>query len=136
MGRRKKFRGGERGGTGRLDEMQAPIWRVKLRHFSNGRRARQSHAAEYNRLLSQIPGVMPPLAPEAYEHVYHQYTIRIEQRDALRKFLSKRKIGSTVYYPYPLHLQPLYSALGHKPGDFPHAARSAQQVLSLPMYPD
>jgi dTDP-4-amino-4,6-dideoxygalactose transaminase len=79
---------------------------------------------------------MPPLAPEGFEHVYHQYTIRIEQRDALQKFLSERKIGSTVYYPYPLHLQPLYASLGHKPGDFPHSERAAQEVLSLPMYPE
>jgi len=135
-GQAEKYLSSEPGWNSRLDEMQAAILRVKLRHLSNWRRARQSHAAEYNRLLSQIPGVMPPLAPEAYEHVYHQYTIRIEQRDALRKFLSKRKIGSTVYYPYPLHLQPLYSALGHKPGDFPHAERAAQEVLSLPMYPE
>ncbi len=96
----------------------------------------QSHAAEYSRLFSQIPGVMPPLAPGGFEHVYHQYTIRIEQRDALQKFLGERKIGSTVYYPYPLHLQPLYASLGHKAGDFPHAERAAQEVLSLPMYPE
>ena len=79
---------------------------------------------------------MPPLAPEGYEHVYHQYTVRIEYRDALQKFLTERRIGSTVYYPYPLHLQPLYASLGHKRGDFPHSERAAQEVLSLPMYPE
>ena len=135
-GQSEKYRSSEPGWNSRLDELQAAILRVKLRHLSNWQRARQSDAAEYDRLLSQIPGVMPPLAPEGFEHVYHQYTIRIEQRDALQKFLSERKIGSTVYYPYPLHLQPLYSALGHKPGDFPHAERAAQEVLSLPMYPE
>ncbi len=135
-GQSEKYRSTEPGWNSRLDEIQAAILRVKLRHLSNWQRARQSHAAEYNRLLSQIPGVMPPLAPEGYEHVYHQYTIRIEQRDALQKFLSERKIGSTIYYPYPLHLQPLYASLGHKPGDFPHSERAAQEVLSLPMYPE
>jgi dTDP-4-amino-4,6-dideoxygalactose transaminase len=135
-GQAEKYLSREPGWNSRLDEIQAAILRVKLRHLSNWQRARQSHAAEYNRLLSQIPGVMPPLAPEGYEHVYHQYTIRIEYRDALQKFLSERKIGSTVYYPYPLHLQPLYASLGHKPGDFPHAERAAQEVLSLPMYPE
>lgn len=135
-GQSEKYRSSEPGWNSRLDEIQAAILRVKLRHLSDWQRARQSHAAEYNRLLSQIPGVMPPLAPEGFEHVYHQYTIRIEQRDALQKFLSERKIGSTVYYPYPLHLQPLYASLGHKPGDFPHAERAAQEVLSLPMYPE
>ena len=135
-GQSAKYLSTEPGWNSRLDEIQAAILRVKLRHLSNWQRARQSHAAEYNRLLSQIPGVMPPLAPDGFEHVYHQYTIRIEQRDALQKFLSARKIGSTVYYPYPLHLQPLYAALGHKAGDFPHSERAAQEVLSLPMYPE
>jgi dTDP-4-amino-4,6-dideoxygalactose transaminase len=135
-GQSEKYLSTEPGWNSRLDEIQAAILRVKLRHLSDWQRARQSHAAEYNRLSSQIPGVMPPLAPEGFEHVYHQYTIRIEQRDALQKFLSERKIGSTVYYPYPLHLQPLYASLGHKPGDFPHAERAAQEVLSLPMYPE
>jgi len=135
-GQSEKYRSAEPGWNSRLDEIQAAILRVKLRHLSDWKRARQSHAAEYNQLFSQIPGVMPPLAPEGFEHVYHQYTIRIEQRDALQKFLSERNIGSTVYYPYPLHLQPLYASLGHKPGDFPHAERAAHEVLSLPMYPE
>jgi len=135
-GQSEKYRSNEPGWNSRLDEIQAAILRVKLRHLSHWQRARQSHAAEYNRLFSQIPGVMPPLAPEGFEHVYHQYTIRIEQRDALQNFLSERKIGSTVYYPCPLHLQPLYASLGHKASDFPHAERAAREVLSLPMYPE
>jgi dTDP-4-amino-4,6-dideoxygalactose transaminase len=135
-GQSAKYLSSEPGWNSRLDEIQAAILRVKLRHLSNWQRARQSLAAEYNRLFAQIPGVMPPLAPDGFEHVYHQYTIRIEQRGALHKFLSERKIGSTVYYPYPLHLQPLYSALGHKAGEFPHSERAAQEVLSLPMYPE
>jgi dTDP-4-amino-4,6-dideoxygalactose transaminase len=135
-GQAAKYLSSEPGWNSRLDEIQAAILRVKLRHLSNWQRARQSHAAEYSRLLSQIPGVMPPIAAEGYEHVYHQYTIRIEQRDALQKFLNERKIGSTIYYPYPLHLQPLYASLGHKPGEFPHSERAAQEVLSLPMYPE
>jgi dTDP-4-amino-4,6-dideoxygalactose transaminase len=135
-GQAAKYLSSEPGWNSRLDEIQAAILRVKLRHLSNWQRARQSHAAEYSRLLSQIPGVMPPIAPESYEHVYHQFTIRIEQRDALQNFLNERKIGSTVYYPYPLHLQPLYASLGHKPGDYPHSERAAKEVLSLPMYPE
>src|SRR5882762_912856 len=135
-GQAEKYLSSEPGWNSRLDEIQAAILRVKLRHLANWQRARQSHAAEYNRLFSQIPGVMPPLAPEGFEHVYHQYTIRVEQRDALQNFLSERKIGSAVYYPYPLHAQPLYASLGYKAGDFPHAERAAQEVLSLPMYPE
>ena len=135
-GQTAKYFSSETGWNNRLDEIQAAILRVKLRHLSNWQRARQANAAEYTHLLNQIPGVMPPIVPEGFEHVFHQYTIRIERRDALQHFLSERKIGSTVYYPYPLHLQPLYASLGHKPGDFPHAERAAQEVLSLPMYPE
>ena len=135
-GQTGKYVSSEPGWNSRLDEMQAAILRVKLRHLAKWQRARQSHAAEYNRLFSQIPGVMPPIAPEGYEHVYHQYTIRVEYRDALQKFLTDRKIGNSVYYPEPLHLQPLYASLGHKKGDFPHSEKAAQEVLSLPIYPE
>lgn len=135
-GQTAKYLSSEPGWNSRLDEIQAAILRVKLRHLAEWQRARRSNAAEYTRLLEQVPGVMPPHEPEGCEHVYHQYTIRCERRDALQQHLAARKIGSTVYYPYPLHLQPLYEHLGHKAGDFPHAERAAQEVLSLPMYPE
>jgi dTDP-4-amino-4,6-dideoxygalactose transaminase len=135
-GQTEKYLSSESGWNSRLDEIQAAILRVKLRHLSEWQRARRSNAAEYARVLQQLPGVMPPLEPEGCEHVYHQYTIRTEQRGVLQQHLAVRKIGSTVYYPHPLHLQPLYASLGHKRGDFPHAERAAQEVLSLPMYPE
>ncbi len=135
-GQSAKYVSSEPGWNSRLDEIQAAILRVKLRHLPEWQSARQGHAAAYTKLLLGIPGVMPPLIPEGYEHVFHQYTIRVERRDALMKFLSERKIGCSVYYPAPLHLQPLYASLGHKAGDFPHAERAAQEVLSLPMFPE
>jgi dTDP-4-amino-4,6-dideoxygalactose transaminase len=135
-GQTAKYLSSEPGWNSRLDEIQAAILRVKLRHLADWQRARRSNAAEYTRLLQQVPGIMPPFEPEGLEHVYHQYTIRTERRDALQQYLAARKIGSTVYYPHPLHLQPLYAPLGHKPGDFPHAERAAQEVLSLPMFPE
>jgi dTDP-4-amino-4,6-dideoxygalactose transaminase len=135
-GQTEKYQSSEPGWNSRMDEIQAAILRVKLRHLSDWQRARRSNAAEYTRLLQQMPGVMPPLEPEGFEHVYHQYTIRTERRDALQQYLTAQKIGSTVYYPHPLHLQTLYAALGYKAGDFPHAERAAQEVLSLPMYPE
>jgi dTDP-4-amino-4,6-dideoxygalactose transaminase len=135
-GQTSKYLSSEPGWNSRLDELQAAVLRVKLRHLAEWQRARRSNAAEYTRLLQQVPGVMPPLEPEGFEHVYHQYTTRSERRDALQQHLAARKIGSTVYYPHPLHLQPLYAPLGHKPGHFPHAERAAQEVLSLPMYPE
>jgi dTDP-4-amino-4,6-dideoxygalactose transaminase len=109
---------------------------VKLRYLGDWQRARQAHATEYTRHFSQIPGIMPPLVAEGYEHVFHQYTIRVEERDRLQDVLKEKKIGSAVYYPVPLHLQPLYASLGYKAGDFPHTEHAAQEVLSLPMYPE
>jgi dTDP-4-amino-4,6-dideoxygalactose transaminase len=109
---------------------------VKLKHLEGWTRARQERAAEYTRRLVEIRGVMPPLVSEGYEHVFHQYTIRVEKRDELQRSLQENRIGSAVYYPMPLHLQPIYASLGYKKGDFPHAERAAQEVLSLPMYPE
>ena len=135
-GQTEKYVSREPGWNSRLDEIQAAILRVKLRHLREWQNARQTHAAEYTRQFSQIPGVMTPLVPDGYSHVFHQYTIRVEKRDALQKVLSEAGIGSAVYYPVPLHLQPLYSALGYKTADFPHAEHAAQEVLSLPIYPE
>jgi dTDP-4-amino-4,6-dideoxygalactose transaminase len=135
-GQADRYVSSEPGWNSRLDELQAAILRVKLQHLPAWQRARQTHAAEYTRLFVQMPGIMPPLAPEEQEHVYHQYTIRVEARDTLQRILSEKKIGSAVYYPVPLHLQPLYAGLGHKAGDFPHAEHAAQEVLSLPIYPE
>jgi dTDP-4-amino-4,6-dideoxygalactose transaminase len=135
-GQSGKYVSSEPGWNSRLDEIQAAILRVKLRHLPEWQRARQAHAAAYTKLLLGVPGVAPPLTPEGYEHVFHQYTVRAERRDALVQLLSERKIGSAVYYPVPLHLQPLYASLGHKAGDFPHAEHAAQEVLSLPMFPE
>jgi dTDP-4-amino-4,6-dideoxygalactose transaminase len=135
-GQSSKYVSSEPGWNSRLDEMQAAVLRVKLRHLPEWQRRRRAHAAEYTKLLLGIPGVAPPFIPEGYEHVFHQYTIRVERRDALVQVLNERKIGSAVYYPVPLHLQPLYASLGHKAGDFPHAEHAALEVLSLPLFPE
>jgi len=135
-GQSAKYVSSEPGWNSRLDEIQAAILRVKLRHLPEWQRARQTHAAAYSKLLLGIPGIAPPLVPEGYQHVFHQYTIRVENREALQQALSAHNIGSAVYYPVPLHLQPIYSALGHKAGDFPHAEHAANEVISLPMYPE
>lgn len=135
-GQSAKYVSSEAGWNSRLDELQAAVLRVKLRHLPEWQRSRQAHAAAYSKLLLGIPGIAPPLVPENCEHVFHQYTIRVEQRDALQQALSARNIGSAVYYPVPLHLQPLYGSLGHQLGDFPHAEHAAKEVISLPMYPE
>src|ERR1700676_1050280 len=135
-GQKEKYVSSEAGWNNRRNELQAAILRVKLRYLPKWQRARQTHAADYTSYFSQLPGIMPPLAPEGYEHVYHQYTIRVEDRDALQRLLTQQKIGSAVYYPVPLHLQPLYASLGYKRGDLPHAEHASHEVLSLPMYPE
>jgi dTDP-4-amino-4,6-dideoxygalactose transaminase len=75
------------------------------------------------------------LAPHAH-HVYHQYVIRAMRRDELREFLAGKKIGTEIYYPIPLHLQPVFTYLGYSKGDLPEAERAAQEVLALPMFPE
>lgn len=135
-GQAAKYVSSEPGWNSRLDEIQAAILRVKLRHLPHWQRQRQANAAAYTERLNGLPGLMPPVVREGHEHVFHQYTIRAERRDALQQHLAQNGIGSSVYYPVPLHLQPLYASLGHKQGDFPHAERAAQEVLSLPMYPE
>jgi dTDP-4-amino-4,6-dideoxygalactose transaminase len=135
-GQASRYVSTEPGWNSRLDEIQAAILRVKLRHLPVWQKARQTNAAKYSKLLAGVAGIRTPVTPDGYEHVFHQYTIRSPRRDELQKFLSERKIGSTIYYPVPLHLQPLYSGLGHKPGDFPNAEHVAGEILSLPMYPE
>ena len=135
-GQASRYVSTEPGWNSRLDEIQAAILRVKLRHLPNWQKARQAIAAKYSSLLANVKGVSTPVIPEGYEHVFHQYTIRSDRRDDLQKFLADRKIGTQIYYPIPLHLQPLYAGLGHKAGDFPNAEHVTGEILSLPMYPE
>ncbi len=135
-GQTEKYVSAEPGWNSRLDEIQAAILRVKLRHLAEWQRARQAHAAEYTNRLSKIDRVTTPSIPAGYDNVFHQYTIRVGNRDALHRALTEKKIGSAVYYPVPLHLQPLYASLGHKRGDFPNSEQAAREALSLPMFPE
>jgi len=135
-GQTEKYVSAEPGWNSRLDEIQAAILRVKLRHLAEWQKARQARAAEYTRWLSTISGVTTPKIPQGYDHVFHQYTIRVNNRDDLQRSLNEKKIGNAVYYPVPLHLQPLYKSLRHKPGDFPNSEQAAREALSLPMFPE
>ena len=133
----------ERGWNSRLDELQAAILRVKLRHMAEWTAARQAHAQLYDSLLRDIPGIVIPRVPAACEHVYYLYTLRIAgqiggeaRSDIVQKRLAERGIASTVYYPVPLHLQPLYATLGGKPGDLRVSERASREVLSIPIYPE
>lgn len=134
-GGRIKYHHERLGYNSRLDELQAAILRVKLRHLAEWTSARQRVAAQYDQLLADLPVTTPYRSPEV-THVYHQYTIRAPRRDELQAFLQEHGIGTMVYYPVPLHLQPMYAHLGVPEGSLPEAERAAKEVLSLPIYPE
>jgi len=142
----------EFGWNGRMDAIQAAVLRVKLTHIADWNQKRRQHAATYDQLFagsgltsirtsdqisnqSNAPVRLVARSPQA-KHVFHQYVIRAQRRDELRKFLADRKIGSEIYYPLPLHLQPVFSYLGLKAGDMPVAEQAAREVLALPMFPE
>lgn len=118
----------------RLDNLQAAILRVKLKHLDSWNRLRQRHAKHYTKLLGGI--VETPHEEKGAGHIYHQYVIRTKKRDALLKHLHSKGIGAGIHYPIPIHLQPAYKNLGYKKGDFPLAEKYAREILSLPMYPE
>jgi dTDP-4-amino-4,6-dideoxygalactose transaminase len=134
--KRHKYMSDEQGWNSRLDELQAAILRVKLRHLDNWKRGRQSVAARYNELLAGVRQAVTPKVAAGCEHVYHQYTVRVPNRDAVQQRLADAGVPSTVYYPVPMHLQKMYAHLGGKPGTLPVAERVAEEVLSLPVYPE
>lgn len=135
-GSTKKYISEEQGWNSRLDELQAAILRVKLRHLDKWCAARRANAARYNVFLKKVPGVGLPRSAAWGEHVFHQYTIRLQRRDHVQKVLTAERIASTVYYPVPIHLQPIYKHLGYRRGDLPESEQATSEVLSLPMYPE
>jgi len=134
-GSKKKYHHEIVGINSRLAELQAAVVRVKLKYVDEWNAKRRTLAAIYDEALRGLP-LETPAVPEGYEHVYHLYTIRTDRRDALAAHLTEKKIGHGVYYPLPLHLQPCYAPLGHKPGDFPFSEEASAKSLSLPMYPE
>ena len=124
------------GSTLRMDEIQAAILRVKMRHLPDWTEARQKVAALYEEGLQGLPVVTPPVPPAGYSQSYYVYTLRVENRDELQKYLKEHGIGCAVYYPVPLYKQPAYKHLGLKAEDFPNAEKAAKEVLSIPMFPE
>jgi dTDP-4-amino-4,6-dideoxygalactose transaminase len=125
----------------RLDTIQAAVLLVKLARLEKWTQARAQHAARYDQLLSRrgldlLAGL--PSAAAGCDHIWNQYTIRIpgSRRDAVKAELAKMQVGSEIYYPVPLHLQECFRSLGYGPGTLPHTERAAQEVLSLPVFPE
>jgi len=135
QGGKKKYQAEVLGFNSRLDSLQAAILGVKLNYLDAWNESRRRVAQRYNRLLAGLPVITPYESPDVY-HVYHQYTIRAPQRDALAAYLKERGIGTMVYYPVPLHLQGLYASLGYGEGSLPESEAASREVLSLPMYPE
>jgi dTDP-4-amino-4,6-dideoxygalactose transaminase len=131
----------------RIDAMQAAILRVKLKYAPVWNEERRRCAALYDQLFASAglasddgpentSPIQPPFTSPQAHHVFHQYVVRAYRRDELREFLTARKIGTEIYYPIPLHLQPCFVYLGYREGDFPEAERAAKEVLALPMFPE
>jgi dTDP-4-amino-4,6-dideoxygalactose transaminase len=123
------------GYNGRLHALQAGILRVKLDHLDDWNARRRERAAQYTRLLQDVPGVTLLPEPEWSRGVYHLYVVRVAPRDALIEALKVAGISTGIHYPIPVHLQPACRALGYRQGDFPIAEQFAAEVVSLPMYP-
>jgi dTDP-4-amino-4,6-dideoxygalactose transaminase len=134
-GSRKKYFAEVVGHNSRLDTLQAAILNVKLKYLDSWNESRRRAAVVYSQLLYGADVVSPSSAPHV-EHVFHQYTIRAKRRDKLAEHLKKAGVETMIYYPTPLHLQPVYAHLGHKSGSFPESERACEEVLSLPIFPE
>jgi dTDP-4-amino-4,6-dideoxygalactose transaminase len=134
-GRYEKYEHLTEGWPARMDTLQSAVLRAKLPHLEEWNEARRRHAARYNELLADLD-VVRPYEPEHVRAVYHLYVIRVDRRDEVLRELNGRGIGAGIHYPIPLHLQPAYKYLGYKRGDLPLTEEAADQVLSLPMYPE
>jgi dTDP-4-amino-4,6-dideoxygalactose transaminase len=132
-GWRKRYLSESHGFNSRLDELQAAILRVKLRHLDAANEERRRRATLYDEALR---GVARPVAQAWADPVYHLYAIEADERDALRQALAEAGIGTDVHYPLPSHLQPACADLGLGPGSLPVTEALAERVLSLPMYPE
>jgi dTDP-4-amino-4,6-dideoxygalactose transaminase len=135
-GSKPKYYNSMVGYNSRLDTLQAAILLVKLNHLNDWHEARRRKAQIYDRELAGLPGVVTPFVYEHNYHIYHQYTLIVEDRQKLMALLKDKEIGFDTYYPLPLHLQECYKDLGYKPGELPVSEKLAQKVISLPIFPE
>ena len=126
----------EVGYNSRLDALQAAVLHAKLPHLAKWSERRRENAAYYNDAFAGVADIVTPYVDPLNESIYNQYTIRVPRRDALQQHLKDRGIGSAIYYPLPLHLQPCFAYLGYREGSCPESERAAREVLSLPIYPE
>jgi dTDP-4-amino-4,6-dideoxygalactose transaminase len=135
-GQAKKYYHDIEGYNGRLDSVQAGWLTVKLRHLEAWNESRRSLAQRYHELLSELSeSIVLPREADWTRGVYHLYVVRVPDRDSLQSYLAEAGIGTGIHYPIPLHLQKAYAHIGYKKGDFPVTERMAEQILSLPIFP-
>jgi dTDP-4-amino-4,6-dideoxygalactose transaminase len=134
-GQDRKYHHVLRGFNYRMEGLQGAILRVKLRHLDQWTELRRAAASKYTRLLADCGVELPREMPWA-RHVYHVYTLRTKDRNALQATLQTEGIQTAVHYALPVHLQPGYADLGYSRGAFPQSEKAAEEVLSLPMYPE
>ncbi|WP_233454628.1 DegT/DnrJ/EryC1/StrS family aminotransferase [Hymenobacter negativus] len=137
-GQSRKYYHQRIGLNSRLDTLQAALLRVKLRQLPANTATRQAVAARYDAALAGVSSISTPARDERSSHVFHQYTIQVEEagrRDELQLFLKKCGVPTMIYYPLPVHAQPAYAYLGYRAGQFPVAERLCGAVLSLPIHP-
>src|SRR5712692_10948040 len=132
----KQYHHEEVGTNSRLDTLQAAVLLAKLPHLAAWSGKRRAHAAYYGHGLSGLPAVRPPVVAPGNEHIFHQYTLRVDRRDALQAHLRGKGIGNAIYYPVPLHRQPCFADLGYPAGSLPRSEEAALEVISLPIYPE
>lgn len=132
----KQYHHEEVGTNSRLDTLQAAILLAKLPCLGSWSEARRRHAARYSEAFGGHPAIRPPQTDPDNEHIFHQYTIRVANRDGLQAHLKARGIGSAVYYPLALHLQPCFAHLGYRRGSLPVTEAAMESVISLPVYPE
>jgi dTDP-4-amino-4,6-dideoxygalactose transaminase len=119
--------------------LQAAVLRVKLPHLAQWNERRRANATRYRTLFDAaglLPVVRLPFEPTGRTHIYHQYVVRVPNRDAVRQHLASRDIGTDIYYPVPFHRQECFAHLGHAVDAFPNADKAAAEVLALPIYPE
>ncbi len=132
----KQYFHDEVGYNSRLDALQAAVLRAKLGHLSAWSERRRQNARYYDEMLAGVPEVVTPWVDPSNVSIFNQYTIRAQRRDELQQYLKGKAIGTSIYYPLPLHLQPCFAYLGYEQGSCPESERAAREVLSLPIYPE
>jgi len=122
------------GKNSRLDALQAAVLNVKLRYLDRWSEGRQRNARLYREFLAKSNAILPAVASYQTRHIYNQFVIRVRERDKLRAFLAEQGVGTEIYYPRPLHLQPALEGLGFKEGDFPVSEQLSKETLALPIF--